>query len=82
MSLMTLPPEILTRHSFQSCYEDLICPRRLETRLCELDGVMGSCPQRLVSCGVDVTEVAVAAFDVVEVVDVIARRRGPDAKNK
>jgi hypothetical protein len=34
------------------------------------DGI-GGYPERFELCGADVTEVAVAAFDVVEVVDVV-----------
>jgi hypothetical protein len=53
----------------------LICPRRFEPWLCELKDGMGGCPEHLVLCRADVTEVAVAAFDVVEVVDVVGHGR-------
>ena len=54
----------------------LVCPRRFEPWLCELRDGIGGCPERLVLCRADVTEVAVAAFDVVEVVDVVGYGRG------
>jgi transposase InsO family protein len=54
----------------------LICARRFEPWLRELRGVVGGRPERFELCRVDVTEVAVASFDVVEVVDVVGHRAG------
>jgi hypothetical protein len=54
----------------------LICPRCFEPRSCELRDRIGGCPMRFELCGADVTEVAVTAFDVVEVVDVIGHGGG------
>jgi hypothetical protein len=54
----------------------LICPRCFEPWLCELrDRIVGR-PERFELCGADVTEVAVSAFDVVEVVDVVGHGGG------
>src|SRR6202008_426930 len=55
----------------QDSKTSLIWPRRFEPWLCELRDRIGGCPERFELCGADVTEVAVTAFDVVEVVDVI-----------
>src|SRR6478609_7960936 len=54
----------------------LMCPRCFEPWLCELRDRIGGCPERFELCWADVTEVAVTAFDVVEVVDVIGDCRG------
>ena len=54
----------------------LICSRRFEPWSCELRDLIGGCPERFELRGADVTEVAVAAFDVVEVVDVVGHRGG------
>ena len=50
----------------------LIRPRRFEPWLSELRDRISGRPERFELCRADVTEVAVTAFDVVEVVDVIA----------
>jgi hypothetical protein len=54
----------------------VICPRRFEPWLCELRDRIGGRPERFELCWADVTEVAVTAFGVVEVVDVIGHRGG------
>jgi hypothetical protein len=54
----------------------LIYARRFEPWSCELRDRIGGRPERFVLCRADVTEVAVAAFDVVEVVDVVSYGRG------
>lgn len=42
----------------------LICPRHFEPRSCELRDRIGGCPERFELCRADITEVALAAFDV------------------
>jgi hypothetical protein len=54
----------------------LICPRCFEPWLCELRDRIGGRPERLELCRADVTEIAVAAFGVVEVVGVVGHRAG------
>jgi hypothetical protein len=53
----------------------LIWPRGFEPWLCELRDRIGGRPERFELSGADVTEVAVTAFNVVEVVDVIGDGR-------
>ena len=54
----------------------LICARRFEPWSCELRDRIGGRPERFVLCRADVTEVAVSAFGVVEVVDVVGHGGG------
>jgi hypothetical protein len=63
-------------HPMNDSHKPLICAPSFEPWLCELRGGMGGCPEGFVLCGADVTEVAVAAFDVVEVVDVVGHCTG------
>src|SRR3954452_4762673 len=49
----------------------LIWPRCFEPWLYELRDRTGGCPERFELCWADVTEVAVTAFGVVKVVDVV-----------
>lgn len=54
----------------------LICARRFEPWSCEMRDRIGGRPERFVICRADVTEVAVAPFGVVRVVDVVGNGCG------
>ncbi|SLB29885.1 Uncharacterised protein [Mycobacteroides abscessus subsp. massiliense] len=54
----------------------VICTRCFDPWLCELRDRIGGCPERFELCGADVTKIAVTAFDVVEIVDVVGHCGG------